>query len=270
MRKTPMTSPDEDDSIRGAVKPFLEHLVDLRATLIKSLIALVAGVLLAFPFAPTILKIIKWPLSRAVENPDDFLQILEITGGFRIMISVALGTGLLIACPLIVIFIAGFVAPGLTEKERVGVRKSSGFAVALFVGGVAMGYYGILPLALKVMINVSEWMGVPIKRVLLVSYVTFSLRLLLGFGLAFELPVVLVFLGHLGIVTAEDLRSSRSYVIVGLLVLAMILTPPDIFTQLLMAAPLVVLYEISILIIAASNRRRDSEDEEEEESNDTE
>ncbi len=123
-----------------------------------------------------------------------------------------------------------------------------------------MGYFATLPLALQVMFRIGDWIGVSAGPIKIKSYVTFCLHLMLGFGLAFELPVLLVTLGHLGIVSSKQLREKRPHVIVILLALAMLLTPPDIFTQLLMAVPLIVLYEISIWIIRISELREKKRD----------
>jgi len=118
-----------------------------------------------------------------------------------------------------------------------------------------MGYFLTLPVALKVMIGLNAWMGVRPEWTV-TSYVSFALQLLLAFGLVFELPILLLVLGRLGVVTSAQLREKRRHAIVGLFVVAMLLTPPDVFSQLVMAVPLVVLYEVCIWLIRATERTR--------------
>ena len=250
-----MTSRTDGKDMDGAVKPFLGHLEDLRTMLLRSVMALLIASLIAIPLAPFILGLLKSRLAVAGQDPETFLRTLEVEGGFTITVRIVLWSALVFASPFISFFVASFVFPGLTEKERRGVLRSTGFAVVLFIGGVLMCYFTTLPLALKVMFRVSEWVGVRAGPIMITSYVVFCLRLLLGFGVAFELPVLLVFLGYLGIVSSRQLREKRSQVIVILLIVAMLLTPPDIFTQLMMAGPMIVLYEISIWIIKLNERR---------------
>ncbi len=240
----------------GAEKPLLSHLEDLRTVLIRCFAALAVGMLAAIPLCRSIFNILKLPLIRAGRNPDVFLIPFEVTGGFSVAMRIVFWSGLLFSLPFIAVFSATFVFPGLTPKERRIVVRASAFAVALFVVGAALGYFGTLPLALNVMFGVSEWIGFSAGPVYVRNYVTFCLHLMLGFGLAFELPVLLIALARTGVLHAAQLRAVRPHVMVGLLVLAMLLTPPDIFTQLMMALPLILLYEVSIGIIAVSERRK--------------
>src|SRR5690606_1723744 len=121
-------------------------------------------------------------------------------------------------------------------------------SVLLFMLGVLLGYKGTLPVALAMMFSLHDWMGIqPVPQV--TSYVGFTVHLLLAFGIAFQMPVILVILGRLGLITSAQLREKRKHVIVLLLVVAMFLTPPDVFTQLIMAVPLIVLYESCIWIV---------------------
>ncbi len=258
-----MTSRVDDKDEDGAIKSFLGHLDDLRTTLLRCAIALISAACIAAPLAPSILNLLKSRLTRAGQDPETFLRVLEVEGGFSIAVRIVLWSALVLSSPFISFFVAAFVFPGLTPKERRGVLRSTGFAVILFIGGVLLCYFGTLPLALKVMFGISEWVGVKPGPIMITSYVVFCLRLLLGFGLAFELPVLLVFLGYLGIISSKQLRERRSHVVVILLVVAMLLTPPDIFTQLMMAGPMVVLYELSIWIIVVNERRKSAPSAEE-------
>jgi len=241
------------------VKPFVEHLQDLRSTILWSLGFLVAGMTVAIPLAPSILRLTKAPIAAAGRDPDTFLRVLRVTGGLSIALRVILWSGILFSLPLIVLVVGRFVLPGLKPKEKRALAQASGFAVLLFVAGVCMGYFTTLPVAVRMMLRINTWLGLETEFVELADYVSFVLRLLLSFGLAFELPVVLIALGNLGIVHSRQLRDKRPHVIVGLLVVAMILTPPDPLTQLLMAGPLVLLYEMCIWLIWFRERARNRE-----------
>lgn len=244
----PHTTESED------TKPFMEHLEDFRQMCIRCAVALAAGTGVALPFAPVIFAWLRRPLDRAVDRPDLFLQSIEVTGGFTVAMRIALWGGLLISAPFLIFFIGQFVFPGLTKNEQTAVRRAGGFSVGLFIIGVLLGYYGTLPVALTMMFQMHDWLGIqPVPQVN--SYVAFTVHLLLAFGVAFQMPVILVILGKLGLLTATQLRQRRRYVVVILLVTAMILTPPDVFTQLIMALPLIILYEACIWIVQLTERR---------------
>ena len=237
-----------------SVKPFLEHLEDLRLVLIQCVIALAIGTCITFPFAPQILLWLQAPLMDAVGTTEPFLQSLEVTGAFSVAMRTAVWSGLLLAAPFVFFFIGKFVFPGLTEKEKSTILRSSGFAVVLFFIGVWVGYTITLGVAVKVMHRMHGWLSINAQWKVS-SYVGFAIHLLIAFGVAFEMPVVLVVLGRLGIVTSTQLRERRRYVVVILLIVAMVLTPPDPFTQLAMAVPLYLLFEISIWIVRIWERK---------------
>ena len=237
-------------------KPFLEHLEDLRRTMLWCAGFLAVGMALAIPLAPRILELLKAPVARNGLDPAEFLRVLRVAGGFSIALRVVFWSGLLGASPFIVCAIGHFVFPGLTVRERKSVLGAAGFAVLLFAGGVLMGYLVTLPVALRVMLAINRWMHVTCEFVELSDYVAFALKLLMAFGLAFELPVVLLALGGLGILSSDQLRRKRRHVIVGLMVLAMLLTPPDPLTQLLMAVPMALLYEACIWLIWLREKSR--------------
>lgn len=237
-------------------KTFLEHLIDLRDTLVRSVIALFVGMAVAIPLAPRIFKALAWPLDRAGKPPETYLKVFTVMGSFNLMMIIVLLSGLLISAPFIVFFIAGFVFPGLTMKERKAISTYGLAAVALFVAGVCLGYFFALPVSLQVLLGIGDWMGPKVDFIAATDYVVFCLYLLLGFGLSFELPVVLVLLGHLGLLEASQLRSARSYAVVIILILSMIITPDtSVFSQLVMAVPMIAMYEISIWIIWLKERR---------------
>jgi sec-independent protein translocase protein TatC len=231
-------------------KPFLEHLEDFRGMIIRCGIAIALGMAASVPLIPTLLRILKAPLKQVVENPDFQLRSIGVVDGFTSVMQIAFWTGLVFSAPFVVLFIGAFILPALTKREQRLVYRSSGFAVALFVFGVWLGYTFTLPFALQAMYGLNTWIGVQPEWTL-ASYVSFTTQLLIAFGLAFELPMVLLALGRLGIVKSAQLRAGRRFAIVGILVLGAALTPPDIFSQLIMSVPLYLLYELCIWIIRA-------------------
>ena len=248
----------DGDSDAGLVKPFLDHLEDLRGTILKCLITVVVGTVAAFSLSPQVLALLKVPLEKAGRDPASFLMVLEVMGGLSIAARIAIWGGIMIAVPVCGYFIADFVFPGLKTHERNVVTWSMLLAAGCFAVGVVLAYGMILPQALRVLFRIDDWMGVTRSFVSVTDYVSFLLKLLLAFGLVFELPVVVLALGQVGLVSAQQLRAARRYVIVGLFVTAMLMTPPDPFTQLAMAVPMVLLYELCIWLIWMKERSRPS------------
>ncbi len=251
-----MTVPDNDSPPRDDPKPFLEHLEELRWTILGCLIALALGMAVAAPLAPAILKWLRAPLAGVTDRPDQFLQSLEITGGFSIALQTVFWCGLLLSAPAILLLVGRFIFPGLKPRERRAAGAAGAAGLLLFALGVALGYGIVLPVALRVMLGLHAWMGIQAWWTV-TSYVAFTIQLLIAFGLAFELPMVLMALGYLGIVSSATLRAKRPHAIVILLALAMVLTPgPDVFSQVVMAVPLILLYEICIWSIRLFERKR--------------
>ncbi|MBP7830935.1 MAG: twin-arginine translocase subunit TatC [Kiritimatiellae bacterium] len=236
------------------VKPFLDHLEDLRWTVVRCALALLLGVVVAYPFAPKIMQLLTRPLSGVTANTTDFLRSLEVGGAFSASLRLAAWAGLLLSSPFLVLFIGRFVFPGLFEHEKRTVARMFGFAVVLFSGGLMLGYAYALPVALKMMFGLHGWMGVRAEWTI-TNYLAFAVPLLIGFGLVFELPVVLVALGRMGFLTSAQLRRRRRHAVVAALVIGMVMTPPDVVSQVLMATPLIGLYEVSIWLVAAAERR---------------
>ena len=251
-----VTEKSQDDLDPKFNKPFVEHLDDLRKTVFTSAILLVVGLLIAIPCAPFVLALAKVPMAKAGKDPEEFLQVIKIAGGFVLGMKVIFWTGLLFSAPLILICIARFIVPGLKKGERSGVGVGLWSAALLFVAGALLCYYVTLPVAINMMFTVNGWLGVVVPWVELGDYVAFVLKLLIAFGAAFELPVIILTLGSIGIVSSEMLRKYRQHAMVAILISAMILTPPDIFTQVLMALPMIILYEICVWVIYLKERRK--------------
>lgn len=246
--------PGDGDS-GGAVKSFFEHLNDLRRTILWSLVFLCTGMLLAVPLAPSVMRWLKLPLEKAGINADSFLRVFEISAGFDIALRLVFWTGLLLSLPLVVAAVASFVFPGLKASERRLILSALVTGVVLFGAGVATGYFTTLPVVFRVMLQVNAWLGIQCEWVELGSYISYVLQVLILFGLAFQVPTVLVVLGYLGLISSRWLREKRAIMLVTFLIVAMVLTPPDPFSQIIMAAPMQLLYELCIVVIWLKERR---------------
>jgi sec-independent protein translocase protein TatC len=254
-----VTLPDKDDVSpeKQTLKPFFHHLEDLRRALVWSLSALLIGMVVSGYFAPALFKILKAPLKGVVPNPDTFVRTLDVTGGMNVAMQTIVWGGALFSAPVIVFSLCWFVFPGLTRRERRMALGGLIFAGILFVTGVLMGYFMALTPALEVMIWFNSWMGIGIEYFTVTSYIGFVLKLLLSFGLTFELPVVILVLGHLGIINSTHLRDKRRHAIIIILILAAIISPTqDPFCQLILAVPLIALYELCVWIIWAKEMRK--------------
>jgi len=252
--------PTEENRGKDQPKPFLKHLADLRTTILGCLAAWGVGMAIVLPLTPRLFTLLRAPLAKITEHPEQFLRSLEITGGFSIALQIVLWGGLLMSAPFIIFLLARFVLPGLTCLERKVIVGSLGFVIGLFILGVGIAYFITLPVALKIMFGLHAWLGIRAEWTA-VNYVSFAVKLLLAFGLAFELPIVVVVLGYLGIVSAAFLRSKRRHTVVIILILAMLLTPgPDVFSQIVMAVPMMLLYEACIWIIWLAERKRTAGD----------
>ncbi|MBI3985787.1 MAG: twin-arginine translocase subunit TatC [Lentisphaerae bacterium] len=249
-----MTAEEPSD----APRPFLEHLEDLRRTILGSVACLAIGMAVAVPLTPSIFKFLMAPLGQITTHPEDFLRSLDVAGGFSIALQMMFWCGILFSLPIILALIARFIFPGLTARERQAIFQGLGLAVLLFAAGVALGYYYTLPVALKIMFGLHTWLGIKPEWTA-VSYIAFALQLLVAFGLSFELPVILLVLGRLGIVTSAQMASKRRHAVIVILVLAMFMTPgPDVFSQVVMAVPMIILYEMCIWLTWLYERKKNT------------
>jgi sec-independent protein translocase protein TatC len=242
------------------IKPFLEHLQDLRLVLIQTAALLAIGLAVAIPLAPRMLAWLRDPYVRAGLADVVALRVTQVSGGFNIMTQVVCWSGLLLSLPFIVLVAGRFVFPGLSHRERRFVCLGGGASIGLFSIGVWMAHQWTLPVAFQMMRQIEVWMGTPAEFWETGNYVSFAIKLLLAFGVAFQFPMLVFMLGALGFVSSTQLRDKRRHVIVGLLVVAMLMTPgPDPFSQVLMAAPLIVFYETAIGLVWLRERQRRAE-----------
>ena len=251
-----MTTPDDDSAFVQIANPLLQHLEDLRRALIWSATALLIGMGVAGYFAPLLFRILKAPLKGVVPNPDTFIRTLDVTGGISVAMQTMLWGGILLSAPVILFSICWFVFPGLTRRERRALLGGLLLSALLFICGVLLCYFMAVGPALQIMLWFNTWLGIGIEFFTVTSYIGFVLKLLLSFGLTFELPMVLLIMGRLGIINSGHLRRFRRHSIVAILVLAAIITPTqDPLSQLILAVPLIALYELCIWLMWVRERK---------------
>jgi len=231
--------------------PFLDHLEELRRRLIKSFLAIVVMSAVAFYFADQLIVLIKLPLG---EVP---LHNMQVTGTFYAYLKIALITGVVGALPVIFYQMWAFIAPGLYQREKAAILPLIVVSTILFAIGAGFCFIVVLPIALKFLIGFADELIV--NYITIGSYVSFAGLLLLAFGFGFQMPVVAYFLGKMGLVTPQFLAKGRRYALVIILVAAAIITPPDVFTQVLLALPLYFLYEVSIVVVRVVRPRKEDE-----------
>ena len=230
---------NEDDKI-----PFTGHLEELRKRLVACFIAIGIGFVISYCFKEKLFEILSNPLI-SVMGTDDKMIFTGLPEAFFTYLKVALLSGFMLAAPVVLYQFWMFVAPGLYQKERRLLIPIVFLSSVFFVGGALFGYFIVFPFGFKFFLGfASETIqAFPSMK----EYLGFSAKLLLAFGLVFELPLVITFLAKLGIVSVDFLKKNRKYALILFFAGSAILTPPDVVTQIMMAVPLMLLYEISII-----------------------
>ena len=243
------------ENLQDVEMPFLDHLEELRWRLIKSLASVVLFTVIAFAFSDRLMDFLLLT-TKNLRHPIN-LQVLKVQTVFIIKLELALIAGIMISLPVIFYQLWAFVAPGLMENERKYVVPVVVFATVSFLVGAAFALFVIIPFALDFFLSLAP-QGVQ-NQIALDFYFGFVARLVLVFGIVFELPLVSLFLTKIGLITPSMLRKYRRYAIVIIFIAAAILTPPDPTTQIMLAVPLLVLYEITIWISRLFFRKRERE-----------
>lgn len=222
-----------------------EHLKELRRVLIVSLLAATAGMIISYTWLLDIIqKIVLNPILRLNQE----LVMISVTEGFVTKLKFSLIGGLIIASPLIFWQVLSFVLPALYKKEQKVLWPFLMSGLILFMAGISFGYFIVLELGLAFLLGFSQGLTPMIS---VSKYVSFFISFLFPFGLIFQIPLVTLLLSKLGIVTPKLLRAKRGYVVLGIFILAAVFSPgSDVMTQILMALPMIILFEISIIIAA--------------------
>lgn len=238
----------------GKVMSLLEHLGELRGRVIKSAAAVMVFFFVAWYYATDIILFLQQPLERALNIDKSGLHFTGPMDVFMVSIKVAILTAVVFACPIWLYQFWRFIEPALYKRERRYLLPFMVSSILLFIAGISFSYFIIFPMALKFLLNLGKEVGIPI--ITITDYTSLVVLMLFGFGFVFEAPLVLIMLGSLDIVRSETLAKHRRAVIVGTLVVGAILTPPDPLSQVGMAVPLYIMYEISIMIIRYLEKKR--------------
>lgn len=243
-----------EDELAGSEAPLLDHLIELRKRMIRSLLVIFGLLIACFFFAGTIFDVLVQPYREAVAPAPVELIYTAPQEFFFTQLSLAFFGALFLGFPYLATEVYGFVAPGLYKKERKAFIPYLVATPVFFVLGAAMVYFAVLPLAMRffhametteitMLVKVSEYLGL-------------AMTLIIAFGICFQLPVVLTLLAQIDLVSSATLKKGRRYAIVGILVFAAFITPPDPISQIGLALPMYLLYEISILSVRWIEKRR--------------
>ena len=243
------------------------HLVELRKRLGLSVLSVFIAFIIAFFFHEIILEWVTAPLNEALTEvanlskkaADGMVTTHQVGGAFFVALKVSFFAALLGALPFILYQLWLFVAPGLYSNEKKMVLPFVIGGSIMFLVGVLFAYYIVTPFGFQFLITFGSFLYTPLINI--EDYVGFFTKIMMGFGIAFELPVFAYFLALLGLVTDQTLKDFFKYAVIIIFVLAALLTPPDVLTQLLMALPLILLYGLSILIVRVVNPHVPDEEE---------
>ena len=238
-------------------KSLVQHLTELRTCLIRSLAGLLVGVLLTLYFSKDIFRILQQPLMNVLPAGSTFIATSPLEALITYL-QVSLLAGVFLSAPYVFYQIWIFIAPGLYVKEKKMALLFAGFASFFFIGGALFGYFLIFPVGFKFFVTALEGTGIQFLPQM-ENYLGFISKMLLTFGIIFELPLLIVGTAQMGLIKREMLTKARRYVLVAIFLLAGILTPgPDVLSQSLLAVPLLGLYELSILAVWILEKRNSS------------
>jgi len=253
-------SAPKEDELKASEAPLIEHLTELRTRLIYSIIALAVLFILCFFVADQIYGFLLGPFVAAAGSPEAVRLIYTAPQEFFFTkLSVALFSAIFLAFPVIASQIYAFVAPGLYKNERMAFLPYLVATPICFLIGAALVYYGVMPLALGFFLGMQQTdpNGVSIEMVTRVSeYLSLIMTLLLAFGVCFQLPVILTLLAQIGLIGVDNLKKWRKYAVVAIIIIAAFLTPPDPISQIGLAVPLLLLYELSVFAVRIVEKRR--------------
>jgi sec-independent protein translocase protein TatC len=254
---------NDEDEIEKSQAPLLDHLIELRQRLIYCIVGFVIALIGCFFIAQRIFNLLLWPYRWALGN-DTTVRLIYTAPQeyFFTQLKIAMFGGLFIAFPLIAMQIYKFVAPGLYRNERDAFRPYLVATPIFFLLGAGLVFFFVMPVALKFFASFQQSGGqgqAVIELLPRVSeYLSLIMTLILAFGICFQLPIVLTLLGQIGLISSEQLKSGRKFAIVGVFVMAAIFTPPDPFSQVGLALPLLGLYELAVQAVKFVEKRRNA------------
>jgi sec-independent protein translocase protein TatC len=241
--------------------PLLDHLIELRTRIIRSLLALLAGFLGCFYFADEILGFLVQPLRLAFPDGEGQLIFTQLPEVFFVEMKVALFAGFMVSVPVIANQLWAFVAPGLYAREKKAFLPFLIATPVLFLGGAALAYFIVMPTAFRFFLGFGgEAGGLQVQALPSAGdYLSLVMQFILAFGLTFLLPVLLLLLHRAGIISRAQMAGARRYVIVAIFAIAAIVTPPDPGSQVILALPLMGLFEASLLLMRLQERKVEAE-----------
>lgn len=266
------------DDIDDSAAPLIEHLAELRTRLIRSVLAFIVGMIICFSFGSTILDFLLVPIEhtmRNLGNPNPVMQYTAPQEYFFTLIRISMVGGLAISFPVIATQLWRFVAPGLYKNEKNAFLPFLIASPALFLLGAAFAHYVVVPLAMQFFLGFSDAASYLTAMVVdgdarksgidivfngkVNESLDITLKMIVAFGLCFQLPVLLTLMGKAGLVSTEGLRNVRKYAVVGILLLAALVTPPDVVTQLILFVVVYGLYEVSIFLVSRVEAKREAQ-----------
>ena len=230
----------------GIQESFLSHLFELRDRVVKSALAIISVFVCLVYWAPDIFHLFAQPLLQALPAGGKMI-VTDVTGSFFVPMKVTMLVAFLIALPVVMYQLWAFIAPGLYMHERKLILPLVVSSYTLFIIGMAFAYFLVFPTVFKFMASYNAPLGAEMSTDI-DNYLSFAMTTFLAFGITFEVPVVVVVLVRMGMVSLEKLKEIRPYVIVGAFVISAIVTPPDVLSQLLLAVPMTLLFELGLLI----------------------
>ncbi len=237
---------------------FTEHLEELRNRLIKILIAVAAGFVVSYFFSKQLFYFLSLPLLEVLPKQNSLI-FTALPEAFFTYLKISLFAGIFLVSPYIFYQIWKFISPGLYSEEKKYVFPFVVLSTLFFLTGASFGYFVVFPFGFKFFIGFqSEYIkALPSLK----QYLGFAMKLLFAFGTIFEMPVIMYFLAKIKVINSRLLTKNRKYTVVLIFVVAALLTPPDVFTQVLMALPLIILYELSIWVVKYVEKQRSKKDE---------
>jgi sec-independent protein translocase protein TatC len=230
----------------GLQESFLSHLFELRDRVVKSALAIIVVFACLVYWAPDIFHLFAQPLLKALPAGGKMI-VTDVTGSFFVPMKVTMLVAFIIALPVVMYQLWAFIAPGLYLHERKLILPLVISSYALFIIGMAFAYFLVFPTVFKFMASYNAPLGAEMSTDI-DNYLSFAMTTFLAFGITFEVPVVVVVLVRMGMVPLSKLREIRPYVIVGAFVISAVVTPPDVLSQLLLATPMIFLYELGLMV----------------------
>ena len=260
---TPPATPEDEVEEEADDRPMglMDHLSELRGRLVRCCLAVMVGFIACWAVVDPIFDALVAPLLSVL--PDGSHAIYTtLPEGFFTRMHIAFVAGVFVSSPAIFYQVWAFIAPGLYEEEKRSIIPVAVMSAFFFISGGAFCYFVVFPNAFAFFMSYATDTIVAMPKIS--DYLSFVLKLILAFGLVFEMPLFAFFLARMGIITAELMRRVRRYAILAIFIVAAILSPPDVVSQLLMAAPMLVLYEVSIFVAAGFGKKPAKEDESDE------